>query len=88
MLEEAMTEVGLDPASIESMRIVTHEEAVREHFTGSPTIRVNGMDIVPPQASEPPGLTCRLYFRADGRPSPLPDPARIRDALKHAIDQG
>jgi hypothetical protein len=32
-----------------------------------------------------PGLTCRLYRRADGRPSPTPDPARLREALKQAV---
>ena len=85
LLEEAMTELGLDPASIESLRVVTREEAARERFVGSPTIRVNGVDIIPPEDGASPALTCRLYFRGDGRPSPLPDPARIRDALRQAV---
>jgi len=40
---------------------------------------------VPPGGDEPTGLTCRLYRRRDGRPSPTPDPADLRDALAAAI---
>jgi hypothetical protein len=85
MLAEAMTELGLDPSTIDSYQLVSDEEAAREHFIGSPTIRVDGVDILPPGADTPPTLTCRLYRRRDGRPSALPDPADIRDALTRAV---
>jgi hypothetical protein len=55
--------------------------AEEEGFVGSPTIRVDGQDILPPSPEEPPGLTCRLYRLRDGRPSPTPDPDDLRDAL-------
>ncbi|MFH8533891.1 hypothetical protein ACH4GE_36400 [Streptomyces tendae] len=42
MLVTAVEELGLDAGSIESLQIVTGEEAAREGFIGSPTIRVNG----------------------------------------------
>lgn len=85
MLEEAMIQLGLNPANIESLQLITDADAAREHFIGSPTIRVNGVDIVTPDADDPPALTCRLYFLKNGRPSPTPDPEHIREALKRAI---
>ena len=33
---------------------------------------------------EPPGLTCRVYRRRDGRISPTPDPDQLREALRRA----
>ena len=47
---------------------------------GSPTIRIDGEDLFPP-GEEPAGLTCRIYRLRDGRVSPLPDPADLREAL-------
>ena len=44
------------------------EQAVVEHFPGSPTIRVDGADLFP--SDDPPSLTCRVYRLADGRFSP------------------
>ncbi len=83
MVEQALAEAGLDPAGIEMLQIVTEDEAARERFVGSPTIRIDGRDIVPDDRT-PTALTCRLYYRRDGRPSPLPDPADLRDALAAA----
>ena len=48
---------------------------------GSPTIRVDGADLQP-AGEEPAGLTCRLYRLRDGRVSPPPDPADLREALR------
>jgi hypothetical protein len=84
MLEEALEQQGLDPECIETLQIVTDEEAIRERFVGSPTIRINGADIVPP-ADPTPALACRLYIRRDGRPSPLPDPQDLHDALHSTL---
>jgi hypothetical protein len=76
-----MTGAGLDPASLRSVEIDSDGAAEREGFVGSPTIRVDGRDIQPPQEPEPPGLTCRVYRLRDGRISPLPDPEDIKEAL-------
>jgi hypothetical protein len=82
-LRAAAVAAGLDPESIEVREIVSAADAEREGFPGSPTIRIDGTDIAPP-GDEPAGLTCRIYHRRDGRVSPTPDPADVREALKRA----
>jgi hypothetical protein len=84
-LREAMAEAGLDPQSVEVREIRTDGEAEADGFPGSPTIRVDGADVQPPEEPEPPSLTCRVYRRRDGRISPLPDPEDVREALARAM---
>ena len=74
-------ETGFDPGRIEVTEITSDAGAERERFVGSPTIRVDGSDLFPPAGHEPAGLTCRIYHLRDGRVSPTPDPADVRDAL-------
>ena len=81
-----MEERDLDPQAVEATEVLTQDDAERLRFIGSPTIRVNGVDVVPPAADEPVQLTCRIYRRRDGRVSPLPDPEDVRAALGKAID--
>jgi hypothetical protein len=82
-LRDAMTELGLDPSGIVVREVRTDPDAERDHFVGSPTIRIDGVDVQPP-GEEPFGLTCRVYYRRDGRISPTPDPADVSDALAAA----
>jgi hypothetical protein len=79
-LRDEMDAAGLDPTSVEVREVATDEAAERERFVGSPTIRVDGRDVQPP-SGEPVGLNCRVYRHRDGRASPLPDRADVRDAL-------
>jgi len=83
MLREEVEAAGLDPDSIEVREVDTEQSAEREEFVGSPTVRVDGRDVQPVEG-EPTGLACRVYRRRDGRTSPLPDPADLRDALRAA----
>ena len=78
-----MEDEGLDPEAVELREIDTDTDAEREEFPGSPTIRIDGEDIQPP-GDNPIGLSCRVYRRADGRVSPLPDPDEVRAAVKAA----
>lgn len=75
-----MAELGLDPEAVEVRRVDTGAAAAEESFAGSPTIRVDGVDVQPP-GDVPIGLSCRVYRRRDGRLSPLPDPEDVREAL-------
>jgi hypothetical protein len=83
MLREQVVAAGLDPEAIEVREVSSTDDAEREGFVGSPTIRVDGRDLQPP-AGEPAGLTCRVYRLRDGRASPTPDPEDVRDALAGA----
>jgi hypothetical protein len=80
-LRTAMRAAGHDPQTVEVRHVGTEDDAARERFVGSPTIRIDGRDVQPPPADEPVGLTCRVYRLRDGRVSPTPDPADLRDAL-------
>jgi hypothetical protein len=83
-LREEMQALGLDPQSVDVREIDTDDAAEREEFVGSPTIRVDGRDMQPPDG-DPVGLNCRVYRLRDGRVSPLPDRADVRDALAEAM---
>ncbi|HYM45027.1 MAG TPA: hypothetical protein VES65_02545 [Solirubrobacteraceae bacterium] len=82
-LRAAMADLGLDPSGVIVREVLTQADADQERFVGSPTIRVDGVDVQPP-GEEPAGLTCRVYHRRDGRVSPTPDPEDVRDALRAA----
>jgi hypothetical protein len=82
-LRDAMAHAGLDPEQVVVTQMATEEQAASAGFIGSPTIRIDGRD-VQPTGDEPTGLTCRVYRRRDGRYSPNPDPADLRDALRDA----
>ena len=86
-LRAQMDELGLDPGSVEVREVGDREGAERERFVGSPTIRIDERDVQDP-GREPAGLTCRVYRMRDGRISPLPDPADVRDALIEATEGG
>jgi hypothetical protein len=83
-LRAAMAELGLDPDAIVVREVDTDAGAEQERFAGSPTIRIDGVDVQDP-GDEPAALTCRVYRRRDGRISPVPDPADVRDALHDAL---
>ena len=81
ILRDEVEAAGLDPETIRVIEITDEADAERHDFPGSPTIRVDGRDIQPVGPDEPRGPTCRVYRRRDGRVSPLPDPADLRQAL-------
>ena len=68
-------------AVVQLRRVETPEAAERERFLGSPTVRVNGVDVDPtaPERTDF-GLKCRIY-RSDKGQSPLPPEQWIRAAL-------
>jgi hypothetical protein len=83
-LERALADLGLAGARLERREVEDEATAERERFVGSPTVRVDGRDLFPPDSAEPSGLACRIYRLRDGRFSPTPDPADLRDALRRA----
>jgi len=88
MLRAALDGSGLSAVVIRTVEVRTDEQARELRFRGSPTIRIDGTDVVElaggddPSAGEPAALTCRLYRRRDGRISPTPDPHDVRVAIE------
>jgi hypothetical protein len=62
------------------------EDAIAERFLGSPTIRVDGVDVEPAAGERRDfGLCCRLYRAADGM-QPMPPEAWVLAALRAAAE--
>lgn len=84
-LRELLGELGLSDAEVRAREIRTDAEARAIGFVGSPTILVDGEDVVAPDSVEPVGLACRVYRRRSGGVSPIPDRDDVRDALRRAL---
>ena len=66
-------------------RVETPEEAERERFLGSPTVRVDGHDVEPgADEREDYAFACRVY-RTERGFSETPDPVWVREALEAAV---
>lgn len=83
LLREEVATAGLDPQAIVVTEVTDDEQAEARGFPGSPTILVDGADIQDP-GQNPIGLACRVYKRADGGVSPLPE----RDLIARALEEG
>lgn len=75
-----LDEVGID-APVVLREIVTADEAVAWRFLGSPTIRVEGVDVEPgTDARSDFMLTCRVFRTTTGSAG-VPDEALVARAL-------
>ncbi len=82
-LHELLADAGLD-AAVEQRRVESDEAAQHERFLGSPTLRVDGVDVDHGAADRTDyGLKCRLYPTAEGLRGAPPD-AWVREALTRA----
>ncbi len=81
-LRAALADVGLDDVRVWTREITSDLDAHEAGFAGSPTILVDGVDVVGVAPDEPAALNCRVYPRRDGTISPTPDPDDLRDALR------
>ena len=84
ILKEVLKEESL-PSSVVQICIDTDEEAERFKFLGSPTVRVNGVDVDPAvRETTDFGFRCRLYW-LNGKATPHPPKEMIREAIKKFI---
>ncbi len=81
LLRTALRDVGLDGVGVTRTVISSQEQAESRHFTGSPTILIDGVDPFP--TAGPPSVACRIYLHPD-RQSGLPELRALRKALKQA----
>jgi hypothetical protein len=72
-LRELVADAGLTDA-VELRRVESPEAAIAERFLGSPTVRVDGVDVeLEASARDDFGLKCRLYSTAEGLRGTPPD---------------
>ncbi len=83
MLSDVLAQQEVEAEIVET-RVQTQARAEALAFPGSPTIRVNGLDIDEDGAGSRPALTCRAYQWSDGRIQPLPERARLAAAVREA----
>ncbi|MDG6920100.1 MAG: hypothetical protein JRN34_03465 [Nitrososphaerota archaeon] len=80
-IQEVVEQEGLD-VRIELVKVDSEKDAQRLRFPGSPTVRVDGVDVdVAARQPSDFGLVCRLY-RAGGRLSGSPSREMLRRAIK------
>ncbi len=82
LVHEVLAETGIQ-AQVELVRVETEADAQRLQFIGSPTVRVNGLDVDFRAASVAKdfGLRCRLYGD-DGRVLGWPSRRMLRDSIE------
>jgi len=85
LVERIDRELGTD-AEVRMVKVSDQEAAERLRFLGSPTVRVNGVDIDPgaDQRTEY-AFSCRI-FTTEGGPAGQPDERWVRAALTRASD--
>ncbi len=83
-LEEIITEKQLG-AGVEMIKIESDEDALKNRFLGSPSIRLNGRDIEPgAEEIKDFSMRCRLYLE-DDKVNELPSKKMIAQAIDSAI---
>ena len=74
-------------ARVEQFAIVTAAQAEHAHFLGSPTVRIDGIDVDAGAAERTDyGLKCRLYVTPEGCQHTPPE-AWIRAALRRSRER-
>jgi hypothetical protein len=83
-LARVMTEAGLEPGTVELHIVDSDERAEATGFLGSPSVRVDGVDVEPGAGERADfGMKCRLY-EFGGRRQGTPPDAWLRAALRLA----
>ncbi len=85
LVSETLRVEGVD-AEVERILVTTAEEAQAIEFLGSPTVRINGLDVEPEARTQKGyGFGCRTYFN-DGKRGGLPSRQMILSAIHEATD--
>ena len=85
--KEVVDEEGL-AAEVVEVNVRDEAAALRLGFIGSPTIRINGLDIEPSaRSSKEFGMCCRTYIE-EGKRTGIPSRELIRSALREAVAKG
>lgn len=82
-VREVLTEIGVE-AEIEFVDVPDEATAQRVKFPGSPTIRVDGEDVIPPEDEDQYCLRCRVYQTGSGFAG-VPDKDAIQAKIRGAM---
>jgi hypothetical protein len=83
LVERLASQLGIEP-EIALLEVADPDVAVALRFLGSPTVRVDGVDVEPgAKARRDFALSCRIYPTERGL-SEQPDERWLRDALSEA----
>src|SRR5215203_4148822 len=86
-VQEALQQEGVT-AEVVEVEVTDADTARAAGFLGSPTIRINGLDVEPSaRAAQSYGLSCRTYTAVDYRAG-VPPLAWIRAAIREAGSSG
>jgi glutaredoxin len=81
ILKEVLAEQGIK-TEVELIKVETEEDARRHRFIGSPTIKINGVDVEPGvQDVRQFSLGCRVYLN-NGAHQGFPPKAMLVQAIK------
>ena len=83
LVERLARELRVEP-EIEFVKVADSEAAVALRFLGSPTVRIDGVDVEPGAGERRDfAFSCRIY-RSDWGASEQPEESWVRDALIEA----
>lgn len=81
-LHSALEANGLD-VSVELVQVLDNDDAARSKFLGSPSFRVNGIDLWN-EERDTYSLSCRVYATPEGMKG-SPSIAMLQDTIRHCI---
>ena len=85
-LRDILGQAGID-TTVDLVHIDSLEAAGRQRFLGSPTVRIDGVDVDPTARDRTDyGLKCRLYRDPDGGQQGVPPDALITRAIAGRSD--
>lgn len=79
-LEEVIAELRIKSEMVK-INVTNNQMAKRYRFIGSPTIRINGKDLVEEKGTSPYKRGCRIYLTKQGIKG-VPDKEMIKKALR------
>ena len=82
-VREVLAEIGVE-AEIVHINVQDEATAQRVRFPGSPTIRVDGEDVAPPDGDDQYTLRCRVYPTSSGLTG-VPEKNAIREKIQGAM---
>jgi len=74
-------------AEVRLIEVTDEKVAETVRFIGSPSVRVDGVDIEPGREEDPPFFGCRTYT-LDGKTAGVPPEKWLVDALRRGIRRG